>query len=87
MATLSGLALLITAVPVSAKQASTASSAAVPAQASAALLSGYIAEVSAAIRSRLYGDKLCELAGGQNTISEAILQSAQIRDLAPDVIN
>jgi protein TonB len=54
MATLSGLALLITAVPVSAKQASTASSAAVPAQASAALLSGYIAEVSAAIRSRLF---------------------------------
>ena len=48
MATLSGLALLITATPVSAKQASTASSAVVPAR------SAYVGEVAAEMRSRLY---------------------------------
>jgi hypothetical protein len=37
--------------------------------------------------TREYGDKLVRLAGGQGTISEAILQSAQIRDLPPDVVN
>jgi periplasmic protein TonB len=46
MATLFGLALLITAAPVSAQQASTASSAAV--------LSAYYGEVSAAMRSRIF---------------------------------
>ena len=54
MATLPGLALLITAAPVPAKQASTAPSASRPASVSAASASVYLAEVSAVIRSRLF---------------------------------
>ena len=58
MATLSGLALLITAAPVSAQQASTAPSASRPPSVSTASASSvYVAEFSAVIRSRLFYPK------------------------------
>jgi TonB family protein len=65
MATLSGLALLITAVPVSAKQASTASSAAVPAR------SAYVGEVAAEMRSRLFYPKAARARGAKGVVGVA----------------
>ena len=66
MATLSGLALLVTAVPVSAKQASAASSAAVPAPSAA--FSGYIGEVHAVIRSRLFYPRAARARGAKGVV-------------------
>jgi TonB family protein len=63
MATLSGLALLVTAVPVSAEQASAASSAAVPAPVSA-----YVGEVHAVMRSRLFYPKAARARGAKGVV-------------------
>jgi TonB family protein len=63
MATLSGLAILITAAPVSAKQASTASSTAVPARVSA-----YVGEVQAAMHSRLFYPKAARARGAKGVV-------------------
>ena len=71
MATLSGLALLITAAPVSATQASTASSPAIPAQAGAASHSTYIGEVSAVIRSRLFYPSAARARGAKGVVGVA----------------
>ena len=68
MATLSGLALLVAAVPVSAKQASTAPGASRPASVSAASASVYLAEVTAVIRSRLFYPRAARARGAKGAV-------------------